>query len=113
MILMHKRQCVTCTSGITVSILNLHVASQMWLLARLIPLMLGRYIPEKDPHWECYLLMLQVTELLFAPEISKDEVGYLGVLIRQHHEMFVEVYPNASVIPKMHFLIHTARLILL
>ena len=50
--------------------------------------------------------------MLLAPEISEDEVSYLHILIQQHHETFVEVYPNASVIPKHHFMLHMPRLIL-
>ena len=56
--------------------------------------------------------MLAITELLLAQEITKDEVGYLGVLICEHHSNFVKLYPNESVIPKMHYLIHTPRLVL-
>ena len=47
-------------------------------------------------------LMLTIAELLLAPEITRDEVGYLGVLISEHHRDFVQLYPDESVLPKMH-----------
>ena len=83
----------------------------MWLLGRLIPFLLGEYVPKEDTHWQNYLLILTIAELLLAPEIPRDEVGYLGVLIGEHHRDFVQLYPDESVLPKMHYLIHAPRLI--
>ena len=37
------------------------IASQMWCLARLLPLMIGEYVPVSEPHWENYTLMFQIT----------------------------------------------------
>ncbi len=51
-------------------------------------------------------------DILLAPRITKDEVAYLQLLIEQHHEAFVRLYPDASVIPKIHYMLHMARLIL-
>ena len=90
----------------------LSAASQMWLLGRLLPFLLGEYVPEDDQHWKNYILMLSISGLLLAPVITKDEVGYLGMLLIEHHHTFVQLYPNESVLPKMHYLIHTPRLIL-
>ena len=33
-------------------------ASQMWLLGRVLPYEIGRYIPKKDKHWQNYFLLL-------------------------------------------------------
>ena len=74
--------------------------------------MIGSLVPDVDGHWKNYLLILEISQLLLAPEILKDEVGYLGVLINEHHVAFAQLYPNESIIPKMHYLIHTPRLIL-
>lgn len=84
----------------------------MWLLGRVLPFLFGKYVPTDDDRWKCYLMMLAISGLLLAPEITRDEVGYLGMLITEHHQNFTEVYPNASVLPKMHYLIHAPRLIL-
>ncbi len=73
--------------------------------------MVGKHVPEGDEHWENYLLMLEITDILFAPEISVDDIGYLKILIELHHEAFTTLYPGSSVIPKMHYIIHTPRLI--
>ena len=84
----------------------------MWTLGRLIPIMIGEHVPQDDEYWQNYLLMLQITDLLMSPEISEDEVAYLKVLITDHFTEFVRLYPESSVLPKMHYLVHTPRLIL-
>ena len=73
--------------------------------------MIWKFIPEDDSHWSNYLLMIEIADFLFAPEISTEEVGYLKVQIEEHYSAFCLLYPSASLIPKMHYLIHTPRLI--
>lgn len=84
----------------------------MWLLGRMLPCMIGNLIPDDDEKWKNLMLLLQIVDLLFAPKITSDEVVYLEMLIEQHHPTFIELYPMNSVIPKIHYLIHAARLIL-
>ena len=85
----------------------------MGLFGRLLPYLIARYIPVEDKHWENYLLLLQIVDLILAPEILQDEVAYLQRLIAEHHSNFVKLYSSATVTPKMHYLIHVPRLILL
>ncbi len=72
----------------------------MWTLGRLLPFMVGKYVPEDDYHWGNYLLMLEITDYLLAPEITPDEVAHLKDLIETHHSVFVEIYLHSSVLPK-------------
>uniref|UniRef100_A0A1X7T9Z5 Uncharacterized protein n=1 Tax=Amphimedon queenslandica TaxID=400682 RepID=A0A1X7T9Z5_AMPQE len=81
-------------------------ATQMWCLARLLPLLVGEFIPVGEPHWENFLLLLTIVEYVFGPVTSEDVVPYLKDLIREHHENFCQLYPNASIIPKIHYIIH-------
>ena len=87
-------------------------AAQMWLLGRLIPFLVGKYVDEDDAHWKNYLMLLEILDYLMAPDISEDEVGYLSFLIMEHHRVFIELYSSSNMIPKHHFMIHMARLIL-
>lgn len=89
------------------------LASQMWLLGRLLPCMIGGNIPQNDEKWQNLLLLLQIVDILFAPVISLDEVAYLQILVKQHHETFARLYPEKSIIPKMHYMIHMARIIMM
>ena len=73
--------------------------------------MVGECVPEDDDHWENFVLLLEILDFLMAPEISDDEVAHLDSLILQHHTQFSELYPEASVLPKMHYIVHMPRLI--
>lgn len=84
-------------------------ASQMWCLGRLLPVMLGERVPEENENWECFLLLLTIIDYIFAPNISKDTLPYIQELIKDHHEMFKELYSSCNVIPKMHYMIHIPK----
>ena len=58
-----------------------YTASQMWLLGRLLPVIMGKYIPDDDEHWRCYLQMLRILTILAAIEITEDTVSVLSLLI--------------------------------
>ena len=88
------------------------IAAQMWLLGRILPLIIGDMVPEGEAKWKNFLVMMRIVDLLFTPTITEDLVGYLSRLIEEHHNEFKSLYPNNSIIPKMHFMIHMPRLIL-
>lgn len=92
--------------------ISLFLAAQMWLLGRVLPYLIGDQIPEGDEHWKNFLQLLEIVDLLLAPEISDDEVAELSLLIRQHHTLFCQLYTDSNVLPKHHFMIHMPRLIL-
>lgn len=87
-------------------------AAQMWLLGRLLPMMVGDKIPHLDEHWSTYTDLLDIVDLLLAPAITEDEVCNLATMISDHHHQFKQLYPHASITPKMHYLVHMPRLIL-
>ena len=90
----------------------MYIASQMWLLGRVLPLIIGDCIPDDDKHWLLFLRLMVIVDLLFAPSIPQDYVSYLSALISDHHHDFKRLYPSYSIIPKMHFMVHMPRLIL-
>ena len=75
--------------------------------------MIDRYTPEGVEYYigELFLL-LEICDYLLAPEITPDEAVHVKVLIETHHAAFANLYPDASVISKMHFMIHMPRLII-
>ena len=92
--------------------LCLFTASQCWTLGLLLPLMVGDKVPEGDPKWQHYISFLETISYFLAAEILPDEVAYAQVLLTNFLEEFTELYPGASIIPKLHYLIHVPRLIL-
>lgn len=89
------------------------IAIQAWALSRLVPVYAGRYVPHNDENWDNFLTMLTITGYLMSPEITPEEAAFVKVLIEQHHTQFKMLYPNASITPKMHYLIHMPRLIMM
>ena len=90
--------------------MHMHLASQMWLFGRLLPQMIGQWIPRENEHWLSFLLLLEIVDILFAPDVTAGDISLLSVLVQDHHNDFVIVYPSASVTPKFHFLIHMAKI---
>ena len=91
---------------------NCVLVSQMWLLGRLLPVAIGDLVPTDHAHWNNYLLLLDIMDRLFAPVILREDPGYLESLILDHHHEFVRLYSTERFTPKMHYLVHTLRLIL-
>ena len=67
----------------------------MWCLARLLPLMIGEHIPQDDDRWELYKTFLTILDYIFAPNTDQDIIEYLS-----------ELYPNCSITPKQHYMVH-------
>ena len=72
--------------------------------------MIGHWIPRDNEHWLSYLLLLEIVDILFAPDVTAEYISLLSVLIQDHHNDFVVIYPAASVTPKMHYMIHMPRI---
>ena len=84
----------------------------MWTFATLLPLMIGDKVPEGEPLWECYILLLQITKYCTARITSPASADYLRALIDQHHRDFKHCYPSASFTPKMHYMVHLPTILL-
>lgn len=82
-----------------------YLASQMWLLGRLLPLMVGDCVPMDDPHWICFVNLLRIMCIVTAVEITQDAVAVLHMLIEDYLCQFDALYPD-SITPKLHYLLH-------
>ena len=51
---------IDCIKIVQVLIHGSLLASQLWLLGRVLPYEIGKYIPKGDKHWQNYLLLLKV-----------------------------------------------------
>lgn len=88
------------------------IAVQMWCLATHLPLIIGDLVPEDNAYWDLFLTLLDITSICFSPILSSEQIAYLQVLIEDHHSEFCNIYPDCSIIPKMHFMIHMPSVIL-
>lgn len=81
------------------------LASQMWLLGRLLPLMVGDAIPEGDAHWMCYVDLLRILCIATAVEITEDAIDVLSLIIEDFLFNINDLYPNV-ITPKFHYMLH-------
>ena len=84
----------------------------MWLLGRILPAMVGHFVPEDDEYRQNFLLLMQITDYLLSPWITQDDAAFLQCQIAEHHQQFVQLYPSRSIIPKMHYIVHMPRLMI-
>ncbi|XP_065662538.1 uncharacterized protein LOC136085178 [Hydra vulgaris] len=90
-----------------INLQNLRIqAAESWCLIRNLPLMIGKYIPDEEPHWKLLILLLACVDIIFAPEITDGLITQLEFLIEEHHYYFKSVYPENRLIPKHHFMLH-------
>ena len=87
------------------------IASRIWTLARCLPVMIGDHIPQGEVHWEHFLQLLEILEIVFSSVVSQNTAAYLQVLIESNLTSFKELYRSVTVIPKMHYLLHVPRFI--
>ncbi len=81
------------------------LASQMWCLARLLPLIIGEIIPEYNDHWDNFLVLLKISDYVFSPVSSNGVAAYLATLIEDYLQTFTELYPDCPIIPKQHYMV--------
>ena len=93
-------------------------ASQMWLLAVILPLILCNFVPEDCSYMANYIKMLEIMSICSAQEIRIGMVDYLTDIIDEYLEDFANLYKDdnqndnlKNLTPKQHFLVHYPRLL--
>ena len=51
-------------------------------------------------------MLPKISSIATAREMYVDTIDYLRVLIEEHHTLFRRLYPEASILPKMHYMLH-------
>ena len=87
-------------------------AIEKWCLFRLLTVMIGELIPVDNEFWELHLLCKEICAIILAPVVEEAWISYLAFLISRHHCLLAKLDP-AAFKPKVHFLVHYPRLILL
>ena len=85
---------------------HLFIASQMMTLVRLLPLLIGNFVNEDDDHWECFCILWAISDMVCTFEVHPDDPACLAWLVQVYLESFTRIYPDISVTPKMHYLVH-------
>jgi hypothetical protein len=81
-------------------------ASKMACLFYFLPLIIGDKIPDGDPHWDLYLQLHDIINIVHTVEISQSLLVELEWKIEQHHYLFKSLFPSENLRLKHHNLVH-------
>jgi hypothetical protein len=81
-------------------------AASMRVLMYQLPYLIGAFVPHDSEHWMNFIRLLQINILTFSPCVSLKTICSLRALIATHNRYFCNLYPNATFIPKLHYLTH-------
>ena len=81
----------------------------MWTLCRFLPLMVGDKVPEDNAYWRHFLDVIEILDYVLAPTVRENIPDCLAEAISVSLMDFQQLYPNASFLPKMHYITHIPR----
>ena len=81
-------------------------ASQMMVLSQEFPVLVADTIPHEDEHWHSFLVLLKICSISLSPVCTYDTIAYLRVLIEEKLYDFQRLYPEETMIPKQHYMVH-------
>ena len=81
-------------------------AAQMISIVRNLPLLIADQIPDTDDNWHSILVLIKICQIALSPVVTPDTVPYLRVLIEEKLYLLHHLYPESTLKPKMHYLIH-------
>ena len=81
-------------------------AAKSRCLMLLLPAMIGCKVTAGDGKWEVLLLLIELHNLALSPSLTESETYLLDDAVEAFLSRFRFEFPNESVKPKMHFLVH-------
>nr|XP_054760174.1 uncharacterized protein LOC129266356 [Lytechinus pictus] len=83
-------------------------ASQKLCLFRLLPFLIGEFVPEDADIWELYLSCREIVDICLSPIVKKSWLPYLQQEVIDLSELFAK-YSQDQYPCKLHYLIHYHR----
>lgn len=87
-------------------------ACQALCLCRLLPLMVGSFIPQDSKEWQVLLKLLDVVQYCMSKKVTRALTIFLADLIEEFLTMYFEAFPHVSMKPKAHYLVHYPEMLL-
>ena len=76
----------------------------MWQLFNIIPLLLYEFSMNDNKQYECFMLLQEITAIVFTPLLCLEKIQYLELLIPQYLEKFKDILHPRLLTPKCHFI---------
>jgi hypothetical protein len=84
--------------------------AQMYLFLRIFPI-IGSDLLQKNENYLNLLHLIRICKFFFCHKFKLHELGLIEREIFLFFQKFKLLYPDASIIPKLHYLVHYPRLI--
>jgi len=81
----------------------------MWTLSRLLPLMVGKKVPQENAYWLHFIEVVEILDYTLRPIVRLTTPDNLAGVISSNLYDFQLLYPDSSFIPKMHYMTHIPR----
>ncbi|KAL7307601.1 hypothetical protein TKK_0000289 [Trichogramma kaykai] len=90
--------------------LNLkYSASEMLFLTRYLGVIIGDKVPHDNEHWQLYIYLRKIVDILMSPRTTIEFIKGLSQLIKQLNTTYIHFYNALK--PKFHFLTHYPSII--
>lgn len=86
-------------------------AVQNWNLLRFLPLFIFEKVCVDEPVWELVLMLIEIVQLVCAPQITMPMIMRLKDLVEDYLSQRIDLFPDAPLRPKHHYLLHYPYLI--
>ena len=87
-------------------------AVQCWCFLRLLPLMVGSKVTVGDRVWDILTSIQDVVQVCTSPQVDPALCDFLADLIEMFLEKFFTEFPENSMKPKFHYIIHYPQLMM-
>ncbi|RXN31607.1 sterile alpha motif domain-containing 3-like protein [Labeo rohita] len=74
-------------------------AHENWCLIRLLPFLIGSYVPEGDNTWEVLMLLKDIIELVVAPQHTEETLQFLEYLLELPEKPTIKIIPRIELEP--------------
>ncbi len=86
-------------------------AHENWCLIRLLPFLVGQYVPPGEKAWEVLMLVKDIVELVVAPRFTDETLYFLECKLAEHSELLQSTFPELRLRPKHQYIEHYPQLI--
>ncbi len=81
-------------------------ATQYMALFLKLPAMLSRYVARNSKPWKLLIMLREIVNIVMAPKLNEAILSYFEIRYAEFLQLFKQFYPDVSIRPKMHFLVH-------
>ncbi|CAH0384090.1 unnamed protein product [Bemisia tabaci] len=80
-------------------------AAEILTLVTHLGLLIGDKVSPDDKHWELYLILREIVDIVLAPSYQEKRFDQLDTLVEFHNNLFIEL-SNEGLKNKFHHLVH-------